>query len=205
MGPTDMLDQLSFWVVYPAFLFVVTAAASAAYFARLRSRTRLRDLEVAEVAYQSFIDAYDRLNGDPALPDIAQQSLDALLDCAGDRRFAHDMVGILESHWEKTGTSIHQEDSRLMQEMAAIRGTRPDLYNAFGEAVVTAIMAAALRWPETAHAFRRTALRLAINQPREVAAVSGAANRLRRTYFPQDSGSGGGISPSGGGPMIPAM
>lgn len=107
----------------------------------MRSRRRTMELRIAAKALETHYRAMDKVIKDPALPLSALEFLTAFNAALSHKEFCDGLTDALST------PSAGESSSTIYEEMNKVSKSRPDVAEAFQEAVVNGLVVAFSRYP----------------------------------------------------------
>lgn len=147
---------------------------------RVRSETRVRQLQQAAELLAAHGTALARILDGDATPRVLKQALVHSSDALTDRSLVLIMAKLLADgeRWEAL-----QDDAEIIEAAESLRRSDPDAFAAFKTAAITGAFSAILRWPESAVFFEEISAKLAADPRRDVDVVV-TTSRARNSGLP---------------------
>lgn len=153
-------------------LFVQTIGTLSARIRKIRRRGV--QLRLAAELLEHHYAALEKFLSDPASPAHLRDFLLWLSDTSSDSGAAKKLIAHVATAIDSG--RVPEPDANFSRSLADLRAHRPDLVDAFEEALSNGLMATFLRWERTAEIFNDLAPRLTANPKAEMAVAAKAAS-----------------------------
>lgn len=159
-----------------AAISIASAIATVMHEVRMRARRRTGELQAAFGAIERHYETVTEIIEDPALPDALQDTLMAVTVMISDRQQTNLFV---TNFLSADGAKQRKLPSNTTNEIERLRSSRPELVEKYGLALMSGIVGAILRWPETARRYAEFSAALAGTGQKEVKIASRVAELKR--------------------------
>ncbi len=124
-----------------------------------KMRHRTAQIKLAADLLRQHYDALDKFVGDPAAPEPLQQMLLEFSDAAANEEAAQKMVELICA--QDGPRQVSDGAQKILRQLDELRRHRPELVDVFDKSISSGMMAAFLRWDDTARMFDQIAARVA--------------------------------------------
>lgn len=175
-----MMAFEQFWfeaslVIVPAAIVIIFLKVRYAATAR-----RNRQMGVVVRAMADHKRAVELVLNDPATPDVIRDSLAAYSRVVCDPKMGHDLAVFIMSGELQKAVDAPEHLGSFKEDLASLRGTRPDLLSAFRTATMSGMIVTILRSPDTARRFEETMATLASDERRGIQAVKTSVSFVQK-------------------------
>jgi len=152
-----------------------------------RARKRRQQLEAAQRALIQHYDALRKILNDPAPTLALKDMIVEFSDAISNREIAERLVtSFCDAAKSQKFSKASADDSKFINEIDALRISRPDLSDAIAQAVATGFMAMVLRWNKSAAMFESTMSMVVSNPRQEIIAAAKTAREQRKLSASND-------------------